>query len=759
MKQKQKLRFGVSGQANPLKRPTQDKTQSPARKSFSQKPKQKGFSNLSENAWRAPKQEKKQLHLVSGSIKRHPDGYGFLIPDDPGLPDVYVGKNSMAGVMTNDKIEVRIQKEGDRFRGELSRIISRETKLICGLLEKRGPFNGLIRDASHAWGDDLHVTIPKEISLKNDDWVQVKILSYPDHIRGFQGEVVAVIGDISDAKNDNIRILTSSGIPAVFSAAAVQEARKIPQQVLDHERKGRVDLRSKNFITIDGQTAKDFDDAIYVEKSARGFKLWVGIADVSHYVRPGTAIDKDAYERGTSTYFPHFVAPMLPEALSNEICSLKPNVDRLSLVCEMDINFQGELLNSKFYEAVINSKSRVTYGEAQQIIDGGVVEKHSPVASNIRLASELSNILMTRRFANGSLNLEVPETTIEVDDSGVPIDILRSERLFAHRLIEEMMLIANVATAQFLDKNGVPALYRVHDAPKEDAIQTLESYLDNFGYKKGLNYRQLQKSLTHALEYFSGQPQEIILNILTLRSMMQAKYSPDNRGHFGLGFSHYAHFTSPIRRYPDLIIHRLIKSVILSNKGYGRLSNEDLETAGSILSACEQRSVKAERQIISIKKARFIQKHLGEEFDGIISSVTRFGVFVLLRQFDVDGLVKVEELGERLEFDEDHLRLYERRSGRGYEIGDALRVQVAAVDIQNGRIDFVLSSGDERSHANVSTQAKKSKHTQERRKAQDNSEHIREARVSRPGRKNKAKPSRHSHRKDSRKNNRKNRNR
>lgn len=683
---------------------------------------------------------------ITGFVKRHPDGFGFLIPDKPGMPDVYVPKPSMVGVMSNDKIEILVRKDGDRFRGDFVGMVSRETKRVTGKLVKKSSTHGMIYDESFAWGDDLKVAIPPAIKVNDEDWVLVKITHYPDSVRGFQGDIEAVLGDISDAKNDNIRVLASSGIPFEFTKETLQEAAAIPDEVTEEDLEGRKDLRDKNFITIDGKTAKDFDDAIYVEKMKGGFRLWVAIADVSHYVKPKSAIDQDAYLRGTSTYFPNFVAPMLPESLSNEMCSLKPRVDRLVLVSEMDIDYDGVTTSSRFYEAVINSQARVTYGEAQEIVDGGRIEKFDQVANNIKIAAELSHILMKARFENGSLNLEVPETTIEIDESGLPVDILRSERLFAHRLIEELMLAANVATARFLDAKGVPGFYRIHDKPKLDAITILQNYLEVFGQSVRLEGPNLQKKLTAALQAFAGKPQETILNILTLRSMAQAKYSPENIGHFGLGFSHYSHFTSPIRRYPDLIVHRLIKSVFAAHKGYRRMGLEDLETAGTILSSNEQRSVKAERQIHSIKKARFIEKFVGQEFEGVISSVTKFGVFVLLRQFDVDGLVKLEELGgDRFEFDEERLVLVGRRSGKSYEIGDPLRVQVAAADIQTGRIDFVIPTDENDTHVTPSQNSS----TEKRRPIENDRERVREARVSRPGGKGKAKQVR-SDRKDSR---------
>lgn len=628
---------------------------------------------------------------IIGTIKRHPDGYGFFIADEENIADVYVAKHSMVGIMSNDKVEILVKKDGDRLRGEITSVIERGTKKVSGRVKKMNASQGALRDESFAWGEDLKISWPPQMQIKDQDWVIVNITSYPESVRGFQGQVDAVIGDISDPQTDNLRVLATQNIPYKFTAKALAEAKALPPEVHESEFAGRKDLRQKNFITIDGKTAKDFDDAIYVEKMPKGFRLWVAIADVSHYVRVGSAIDKEAYDRGTSTYFPNFVSPMLPEALSNELCSLKPNVPRLALVAQMDMSFEGEKQSAIMYEAVIQSQARVTYGEAQEIIDGGVIPKLQHVKDNIKLASELSHILMTKRFRDGSLNLELPESTIELDESGVPVDIIRSDRIFAHRLIEELMLAANVAVAEFLNSKGVPAVFRIHEPPKLESLQILERFLGAFGYQKKLGTSQLQKRITQALEEFRGEASESVLNMLALRSMNQAKYSPHNVGHFGLGFDNYAHFTSPIRRYPDLIIHRLVKAA-LGIKGYARMGIAQLEDAGTMLSACEQRSVKGERLINSIKKARFLEKHLGEEFDGIITSVAKFGVFVTLRKFDVDGLVRVEELGgEHYEFDEENLRLVGRRSRSAYNLGDPIRIQVAAADHQMGRVDFVLA--------------------------------------------------------------------
>lgn len=677
----------------------------------------------------------KPRQKIDGVVKRHPDGYGFLIPDNTEYPDVYISKHSMDGIMTNDRVRVEVRPEGDRYRGDVTEVLSRAVLKVTGQLHIKSSGRGVLVDESGAWGEDLKVTWSPQIQVKDGDWVLVKITTYPDSIRGFQGEVLSVLGDLSDPKNDNHRTLIASNIPFEFSRKAVQIAESYPKDVTAGDKAGRTDLTNLKLITIDGKTAKDFDDAVYVEKSKQGFRLIVGIADVSHYVKPGSALDEEAYERGTSTYFPGFVAPMLPEALSNELCSLKPNVERLSFVCEMQISFDGDLTNFRFYEAVIRSHARVTYGEAQEVIDGHTPESLRHVEKQIRMAGELAEILMRRRFRNGSLNLEIPETTIEVDSGGHPVDILRAERLFAHRLIEELMLITNVATAKFLHQHNIPGLYRVHEEPKPEAIETLEAFLGGFGHHRQFGKKNLQKRLTEMLEEFKGKPQEVVLSILTLRSMNQAKYSPENIGHFGLNFDFYAHFTSPIRRYPDLVVHRLIKSMVTKGKGYRKESFEDLQTAGTFLSACEQRSVKAERLIQGIKKARFMQKFVGQEFDGVISSVTKFGLFVLLRQFDVDGLLRVEELGkEHFDFDEDTMRLVARRSGHSYNLGDPIRIQVVNSDYQTGRIDFGLASGEEMKHANSEAKAQR---PQKRKSSKKDSQRLRKTRVSRSSGKDK----------------------
>ncbi len=638
--------------------------------------------------------------LLSGFIKRHPDGFGFFIPDDKDHPDVYVPQNLMKSAMTNDRATIFVEKERDgRFRGEIVQITERSQKRVAGQFKKLNEKFGAIKDEGRGWGFDLKIPLEKSKNAKDGDLVEARIITFPDE-GTFEGEVVDVLGDAKDALNDVRRVVITQNIPEHFSKETLEESKKFGKNPEEKDFVGRKDLRHLKIVTIDGATAKDFDDAVYTEMTDQGFHLYVAIADVSHYVAKDCAMDKEAYERGNSVYFPNFVIPMLPEALSNGLCSLNPHVPRLALVAEMNFDFVGEMTSSVFYEAVIESQARVTYGEAQELIDGEankdsfneqVYDKLKHVKENIFRCADLAKVLMAKRFKEGSLDLEVPETELVIDGAGEPVDIIKSERLFAHRLIEELMLAANVAVAKFFDKQEIKAFYRIHEPPDSDKISTLERYMKNMGASAALAGGKLQKRMTRALQDFKGKPEEQIIHILTLRSMSQAKYTSNNLGHFGLGFDHYTHFTSPIRRYPDLIVHRLIKNQIMPSSRYRLMAEEDLQTAGTWLSATEQKAAKAERQIQAIKKARFMQKFLGESFDGLVSSVTKFGVFVLLRQFNIDGLIRLDDLGkEKFEFDEENLTLTAKRSGLSYKMGDMLKVVVSLVDIEQGQINFVL---------------------------------------------------------------------
>lgn len=624
---------------------------------------------------------------IQGYIKRHPDGFGFLISDNQDDPDTYIPRHAMVGIMTNDRVVARIISKGGRTFGEIEKVTQRSSGKIVGQVHRLNAQMSVIYDKGCCWGGDLRIPISKLKNASDGDWVAARITRFPEKEGDpIEAEVVDRIGDLHDPLNDIKRVLNIYAVPHNFLPKTIESARKLEMSAADL--RSRKNLAKLPFVTIDGINAKDFDDAIYAETTRTGFLLYVAIADVSHFVKPGTGLDDEAYDRGNSTYFPNYVAPMLPEKLSNELCSLKPREKRFVMVAEMVIDFTGELVKSTFYEAIIESQSRLTYGLAQEIIDGIQTSEQESVVSVVKLAADIAKVLMGRRMRMGSLDLEIPETIVLVSESDEPQDIIRTERLFSHRVIEELMLIANVSVARFLSDPKNPALYRVHEPPFADSIMLLERFLFNFGSKKKLKGK-LQTRLTKALQDFSNKPEGHILNMLALRSMNQAKYSANNIGHFGLGFSHYTHFTSPIRRYADLIVHRLLKAK-LGIKGYSFLGENELVSAGTNLSACEQRSVKAERQWQAIKKARFMTPFCGQEFDGMIYSVTRFGFFVQLRQFDVDGLVKLESLKGRFEFDEEQMRLLNTKSGKAFELGDPVRIQIVQTNIELGQIDFLL---------------------------------------------------------------------
>ncbi|MBN8539827.1 MAG: ribonuclease R [Deltaproteobacteria bacterium] len=644
--------------------------------------------------------------MVTGTVKRHPDGFGFLIPEDASLPDIYVSRQYMAGVMTNDRVEAEVfrarpmdrgSSSADRLFGEVKRIISRAHSRIVGRFLPVDRRYGVIQDDGRGWGMDLRIATEDSQGAEEGDWVAVEIIDYASNDRPLSGRVIRVLGDVDDPLNDVIRVVHEKGIPDEFSFSARREAGSLGTEVSEADIAGREDLRNIPLITIDGSTARDFDDAVYVEQSPNGFRVLVAIADVSAYVKPGGSIDEDAYSRGTSTYFPNYVVPMLPEELSNELCSLKPDVNRLCFCCEMQLDFQGAIQKYRFFEGVMKSKARVTYGEAQEVIDGepsARLQEIKGVCENILRSADLAKILMAKRFREGSLDLEIPETQVVVDSSGETIDVVRTERLFAHRLIEELMLLTNIATARFFEDNRIHGIYRIHEEPDPDNIKTVEKMLWNLlgpGRGKLGPGEGLQKKLTKALQAAKSTPGGQVLNVLTLRAMNQAKYSSDNVGHFGLGFSHYSHFTSPIRRYPDLIAHRLIKAVLYPRYRNQGMEIEEISSAATHLSSCEQRSVKAERAVISIKKARFIRRYVGEILEGSVTSIAKFGIFVTLREFEIDGLVKLESLGpDRWVFDDQNMRLYGRRTGRVFKLGDVLNVMVQSSDLATGKIDFSL---------------------------------------------------------------------
>ncbi|MDZ4676904.1 MAG: ribonuclease R [Oligoflexia bacterium] len=669
---------------------------------------------------------------VTGFVKRNADGFGFLIPDDKELVDVYLPRKTMLGIMSGDRVEAESFRENDgRFSGEVKQILSRAMTQIVGKFHKTGfEGSGVIIDDSKAWGHDLKIRSELTKNAQEGQLVVVKISDYPDSSEGFNGEVVEILGTHGDPLLDTKQVLYNHHIPVEFSPMNLKQVDQIPNEVSESDWQGRKDLRSKKFVTIDGATARDFDDAVYAEKDGSGFRVWVAIADVSHYVKEGTPLDRDAYERGTSVYFPDMVVPMLPEKLSNGLCSLNPHIPRLALVAEMKLDFSGNVVDSDFYEAVFMSHHRLIYGEVEDMVNGFDNPKYLDVLPELRLMADIARILMKKRFHEGSLDLDIPESQILIDATGVPTDVVRGDRLFAHRLIEELMLMANVAVAKFIAKSGKPSLYRIHEEPFADALKNLEVMAHNWGLRVRFGTGMTQKNLMKMLEFVRDKPEEHILSILILRSMKQAQYSEENAGHFGLAFDCYTHFTSPIRRYPDLIVHRVLKKII--NKTHSGLgADEELDrmaTAGNILSACEQRSVKAERELKGIKKCRFMQRYVGETFDGMITGIAKFGIFVQLRTYDIDGLVKLDTLqGDRFQYDEEKQKLIGRKTGTVISLGDPVKIKVLRADPEAQEIDFEWI---DQKYADTNNRPTNRTNDQERGETSPNSGSVRETRFS-----------------------------
>lgn len=629
-------------------------------------------------------------HTLIGTVKRHADGFGFFIPQDLSHPDVYLPKRQMEGLMNNDKVKIAAFPRKHRkglFSGKVLQIIERTQDHIVGQYQSLSNNKGFIKDDSFQWGENLKIQLNKNQKIKKGEWVQVKIIHWPNSSQGLSGEVICSLGVFPNALEDNIRVVQKHNIPASFSANCLKEAEAILENIPKDIINQRKNLRSLPFITIDGKTAQDFDDAIYVSAHPTGWILYVAIADVSYYVKQGSAMDKEAYHRGNSTYFPNFTIPMLPDKLSNHLCSLKPNEDRLTFVAEIHFNQLGEKEKTKFYEAVIHSQARLTYGEAQDIIEQNE-SQNSPVFKNVLNAGKLARQLLKQRLKKHFINLEIPETEVKLNSLGEPVDISQSRRLFSHQLIEELMLAANKAVAEYLQSNKTPSLYRIHDPPKSESLKFLELFTRNLGLKTALTSPDLQKKISSLIKQFSNHALSEVVQTLVLRSLSQAAYSSLNKKHFGLNATHYTHFTSPIRRYSDLMIHRILKALLI--KQAPPYKRQDLESIATMTSACEQRSVKAERQLKDIKKARFIRKHLGEEMEGIVCGITNFGLFVKLKLYDIEGLIHINRLNGKWKFEESLLELKSKHSGQRFKMGDFVVIQVLASNIDTGQIDFEL---------------------------------------------------------------------
>ncbi|OGP24489.1 MAG: ribonuclease R [Deltaproteobacteria bacterium GWB2_55_19] len=635
-----------------------------------------------------------KMNLTTGRLSCHPDGFGFVKPEEGGA-DVYVNARRLSGAMHGDTVAARIEgiKSGGRREGSVLRIIKRAHKTVVGRFEKaRGV--GILTPSDEKLL--YQVIIPKEEfgNAADGQIVIAEITRWPARNLAPMGRVVEVIGNPDDPDVEAEVILKKYGLPHRFPADVLHEVLSVPSSVSQAEIAGRTDLRTRTTVTIDGETAKDFDDAVSIERTTHGYRLWVSIADVSHYVREGTAIDSEAYARGTSVYFPDRAIPMLPEALSNGICSLNPQVERLTMTAELEFDAKGSVVGKSFYESVIKSAERMTYTNVKKLIrgeDAEIEKRYSRILPDIKIMAELAKKLTERRMEAGSIDFDLPEPQIIIDLKGNVEDIVRSERNEAHKLIEEFMLAANKAVAGEFSSRSYPFVYRVHEEPDADSIHDFAEFASSFGlhFKDGLGPLGFQQ----VLKAVEGRPEEKLINQVLLRSMKQAVYSEENVGHFGLAFKDYTHFTSPIRRYPDLVVHRLLKLLI-----HGKYTAEARERMESALppvcghtSARERKAMEAEREIADLKKTQFMSDKVGEAFEGLISGVTSFGVFVELKDYFVEGLVHVSTLlDDYYIFDEKRHSLIGERKKRVFRLGDAVSVKVTRADVERRRIDLVL---------------------------------------------------------------------
>ena len=671
-----------------------------------------------------------KLDLVCGRISGHRDGFGFLIPDDKS-DDLFLSPAQMRLVFDGDRCLARVAGLDRRGRreGAIVEVISRAHETIVGRYQEESGIGFVMADNPKIQQEVL-VTPGRSMDAKPGQFVEIKITHWPTQRFQPQGDVVEVIGNYMAPGMEIDVALRSFDIPYVWPDAVKREAAKLKSEVEEKDKQKRVDLRHLPFVTIDGEDARDFDDAVYCEKLSGwklfsgGFRLYVAIADVSHYVKVGSALDKEAELRGTSVYFPERVVPMLPEELSNGLCSLNPHVDRLAMVCEITLNKSGKMTDYQFYEAVIHSHARLTYNKVSSMLEQPssaegkrLTGEYAQVLPHLKQLHALYKVLLKARHARGAIDFETQETRIVFGAERKIAAITPTERNDAHKLIEECMLCANVATARFLQDHDIPGLYRVHDGPPLERQEKLRAFLGELGLtlhkgKEGPTPKDYQA----LLERIQGRPDFNVIQTVMLRSLSQAVYSPDNNGHFGLNYEAYAHFTSPIRRYPDLLIHRAIRSVIRSRRDTGHVRREGatsmpkariypydeaaLEQLGEQCSMAERRADEATRDVVNWLKCEFMKDRVGETFPGVITAVTGFGLFVELTDIYVEGLVHVTAMpGDYYHFDPLHHRLSGERSGRSFRLGDSVEVRVMRVDLDERKIDFELIGGGSKAGA------------------------------------------------------------
>ena len=654
--------------------------------------------------------------VTRGILQGHKDGYGFLLREEG--EDVYISNNQMRKAFHGDKAMVRITGTDRRGRleGQIAKVLEHNTTHIVGRYFEQSGGVGIVRPDSKRVTHEIVIAAEDRNGAQHDQFVSVEILQQPRPGQMITGRIAEVLGN-NLAPGMEIEVaIRSHDIPNTWSDELLEELKSIPEEVVEKDKKKRVDLRDLPFVTIDGEDARDFDDAVYVEKDGKGWKLFVAIADVSHYVTVGSELDKEATKRATSVYFPANVIPMLPEIISNGLCSLNPDVDRLVMVCETSINEKGEMTDYKFYEAVIHSHARLTYNLVWDMLQKPLTDEgkqwrkqYRPVVPYLEIMYSLYKMLRKGRTKRGAIDFETVETKIEFDSQRKISQIVPTSRNDAHMIIEECMLMANVCAADFLSRYKVPGLFRVHNGPSDQKLDNLREFLGEMGLSMATgdpspsHYQELLKQI-------ADRPDAQLIQTVMLRSLSQAVYQPENEGHFGLAFDAYAHFTSPIRRYPDLLVHRAIRSVIRSTReckhvrrvsGAGRLAKKvifpydltAMSALGEHCSMAERRADDATRDVVDFLKCEYMEQHVGDVFAGTITAVTGFGLFVSLNDIFVEGLVHISNLNNDFyQFDQAKHRLVGERTRKTFRLGDNLWIQVMSVSLDDRKIDFGLTS-------------------------------------------------------------------
>lgn len=640
-----------------------------------------------------------KMNLVVGKLQGHSNGFGFLIQDTPGVPDVFISADNMNSAMHNDRVIARLlgrSWDGPKQEGEIIRILSRANKNIVGTFD-RGNRYGFVTPDENRISTDIFIPKGQEMNARTGDKVVVEITDWPERRRNPEGRIITIIGHKNEPGTDIESIIWKFGLPKEFPKPVLAEVAKIPMEVIAAQEVGRRNLRDLMMVTIDGEDAKDLDDAVSLEVLPNGnFHLGVHIADVGSYVIPGSALDKEAYKRGTSIYLVDRVIPMLPPELSNGICSLNPKVDRLALSVFMEIDNKGRVLRHDICESVININERMTYRNVKKILvdkDQELISKYDYLVETFNLMERLCLILNGRRLARGTVDFNFPEVKVKLDEKGQPVDILKYDRSIADRIIEEFMLVTNETVAQRFFEQGVPFVYRIHEKPDSEKVSNLNRFLFTFGLSiKGFN-KIHPGAFQEVLKKVTGRPEERVISTIMLRTMKLARYSEENSGHFGLAAEHYCHFTSPIRRYPDLVIHRIIKEVLVKGQLPGQRKDKlaVFVTDASIQSSeREKLATEAERDSVDLKKVEFMQNKIGEKYQAVISGVTSFGMFVELDNM-IEGLVHVTTLMDDFyEYDENKLSLTGRHTGRSFRIGDSVRVRLEQVNLDERKLDFEL---------------------------------------------------------------------